>query len=177
MLGFGFLRAFRALNGLDLVRQIIPYATSASLFALAALSIVDAVRYRRKGVPSSVLLQLPNSIKQRIHGIGRVCLGGPAVLAGGLLCGVGVTLLESVCTGQLYLPLLVWLSRESGGLRAWMLLLLYNVAFILPLLVVFLLATYGVHNQRLADWSRRHVVSAKLLLAVVFLTLAFLLLR
>ena len=58
-----------------------------------------------------------------------------------------------------------------------MLLLLYNVAFILPLLVVFLLAAYGVHNQRLADWSRRHVVPAKILLAVVFLTLAFLLLR
>jgi len=34
-----------------------------------------------------------------------------------------------------------------------------------------------MHNQRLADWSRRHVVPAKILLAVVFLTLAFLLLR
>ena len=86
-------------------------------------------------------------------------------------------MLESVCTGQLYLPVLVWLSRESGGMRAWMLLLLYNVAFVLPLLVVFLLAAYGVHNQRLSDWSRRHVVPAKLVLAAVFLILAFLLLR
>ena len=177
LLGFGFLRAFRALDGLHAVRLIITYATSALLFVLAALSMVDAVRYNRKGVPSSVLLQLPNAVKQRIHNLARVCLSGPTVLVGGLLCGAGVTLLESVCTGQLYLPILVWLSRESGGVRAWMLLLLYNVAFILPLLVVFLLAAYGVHNQRLADWSRRHVVPAKILLAVVFLTLAFLLLR
>lgn len=177
LIGFGFLHAIRALEGLHRVREIITYVTSGLLFVLAGLSIVDAIRYRRKGVPSSVLLQLPSSVKKRIHSVGRVCLSGPTIVAGGLLCGVGVTLLESVCTGQLYLPLLVWLSRESGGLRAWLLLLLYNVAFILPLLVVFLLAAFGVHNRHLVDWSRRHVVPAKMSLAVVFLILAFLLLR
>ena len=40
----------------------------------------------------------------------------------------------------------------------------------------FLLAAFGMQNQRLSDWSRRHVVPAKLLLALVFIALAVLLL-
>ena len=85
-------------------------------------------------------------------------------------------MLESVCTGQMYLPTLVFMSREGGGLRAWGLLLLYNVLFVVPLFAVFLLGASGVRSQRLADWTRRNVVPAKLLLAAVFLVLAALLL-
>ncbi len=176
LMGFGLLRAVRALDAMQWARLAITFATASALVVLAVLSVVDAVRFHRRGVASAVILQLPAAIKRRIHGVARICFGGPTVLLGGLLCGAGVTLLESVCTGQLYLPLLVWLSREGGGARAWSLLLLYNVAFILPLLLVFLFAAFGMQNQRLADWSRRHVVPAKLLLAFVFLALAVLLL-
>jgi len=176
LMGFGLLRAVRALDAVQWARLAITFATASALVVFAVLSVVDAVRFHRRRVASAVILQLPSSVKRRIHGISRVCFGGPAVLLGGLLCGAGVTLLESVCTGQLYLPLLVWLSREGGGARAWSLLLLYNAAFILPLFAVFLLAAFGMQNQRLADWSRRHVVPAKLLLALVFIALAVLLL-
>jgi cytochrome c biogenesis protein CcdA len=67
------------------------------------------------------------------------------------------------------------MSREGGGGRAWSLLTLYNLMFVLPLLAVFGLSALGVRSQRLSAWTRRHVVPAKLLLALVFLALAALL--
>jgi len=70
------------------------------------------------------------------------------------------------------LPTLVLMSREGGGSRAWGLLLLYNILFVVPLLAVFVLSALGVRSQRLVDWTRHHVVPSKLLLALVAFLLA-----
>ena len=80
-------------------------------------------------------------------------------------------MLESVCTGQLYLPTLVHVSR-FGNRRAWALLLLYNFAFILPLFAVFLGVACGMRNRRLAQLARDNVVPAKIMLGIIFMLLA-----
>lgn len=176
LIGLGLLSALRRLEGLAHVRAVVEWGTIAALAVLGALSLLDAWRYGQTGDARAVRLQLPDGVKQRIRRFALARWGGPAVFGTGLVCGAGVTLLESVCTGQMYLPTLVFMSREGGGCRAWGLLLLYNVLFIVPLFAVFTLGALGVRSQRLADWTRRHVVPSKLLLAVVFLALsAFLL--
>jgi hypothetical protein len=76
----------------------------------------------------------------------------------------------------MYLPTLVFMSRDGGGLRAWGMLLLYNVLFIVPLFTVFLLGAFGVRSQRLAELTRRHVEPSKILLSLVFFGLAVFLL-
>ncbi len=172
LIGFGLLSALRRLEGLVLLRFIVEWGTVAALMILGALSLLDAWRYARTGEAGSVRLQLPGSVKRRIHIFARHRWGGAAVFGTGLLCGAGVTLLESVCTGQMYLPTLVFMSREGGGYRAWGMLLLYNVLFVVPLFVVFMLGAFGVRSQRLAALTRRNVVPSKILLAVVFFALA-----
>lgn len=175
LIGLGMLSVLDRLEGLATVRRAVEWGTVAALAVFGVLSLRDAWRYARTGDARSVTLQLPDGIKRRIRSFARARWQGPAVFGTGLVCGAGVTLLESVCTGQLYLPTLVVMSREGGGLRAWGLLVLYNVAFVVPLFGVFLLGAFGVRSQRLADWTRRHVVPSKLLLAGVFLALAILL--
>ena len=172
LIGFGLLAALRRLEGLLTIRAVVEWGTVAALMILAAFSLLDAWRYRQSGDAGSVRLQLPAGVKRRIHGFARNQWGGAAVFGTGLLCGAGVTLLESVCTGQMYLPTLVFMSRDSGGFRAWGMLLLYNILFILPLFAVFLLGAFGVRSQRLAELTRRHVVPSKILLALVFFALA-----
>jgi cytochrome c biogenesis protein CcdA len=76
----------------------------------------------------------------------------------------------------MYLPTLVFMSRDGGGFRAWGMLLLYNILFIVPLFAVFLLGAFGVRSQRLAELTRRHVVPSKILLSLVFFALAVFLL-
>jgi cytochrome c biogenesis protein CcdA len=176
VIGLGLLSALRRLECLAGVRAAVEWATIAALAILGALSLLDAWRYGRTGDAKSVRLQLPDGVKKRIRRFALARWGGPAVFGTGLVCGAGVTVLESVCTGQMYLPTLVFMSREGGGVRAWGLLLLYNVLFIVPLLAVFILGALGVRSQRLAELTRSHVVPSKLLLAAVFLILSVLLL-
>jgi len=172
LIGFGLLSALRRLEGLAMVRLIVEWGTVAALMILGAVSLLDAWRYSRTGEAGSVRLQLPAGVKRRIHIFARHRWGGAAVFGTGLLCGAGVTLLESVCTGQMYLPTLVFMSREGGGFRAWGMLLLYNVLFVVPLFAVFLLGAFGVRSKRLAELTRRNVVPSKILLSAVFFGLA-----
>jgi len=94
------------------------------------------------------------------------------LVVGGLILGVLVTLLESLCTGQMYLPTIMFaVSDPALRNQALGLLLLYNVAFILPLIVVFVLAYMGIRSEKLASFSRNHVALVKVLLGIAFLAL------
>lgn len=176
LIGLGLLSALRRLEGLAYVHAVVEWGTIAALVGLGMLSFLDAWRYARSGDTRTVWLQLPDGVKKRIRLFALARWGGPAVFVTGLFCGAGVTVFESVCTGQMYLPTLVFMSREGGGHRAWCLLLLYNILFITPLFMVFFLGSLGVRSQRLVRWTHRNVVPAKILLAAVFLVLAVLLL-
>ncbi len=109
-------------------------------------------------------------MKKRIHGVMRYGLGSTSIFLGGLLIGTAVTALESVCTGQVYVPTLVLILKDSAfsEARAWLLLLLYNVLFILPLTIVFIAVYFGFRTKSLLTWSRRNVVTSKFLLGLFF---------
>lgn len=176
VMGFGLLGAIRTLGGMGFVRDVIFAALALSLFVLSALSFRDALRYRRLRVPSAITLQLPDRVKRAIRSFAEASWSGPAVVGTGLVCGVVVTLLDSLCTGQVYVPVLALLAGEAGwSLRAIALLALYNLAFIAPLVAVFVLAAFGAGSERMARWSKRNVVPSKIALGIVFLILGVLL--
>ena len=50
------------------------------------------------------------------------------------IAGLATSLVESACTGQLYIPVIAIISRENQGMIH--LLLIYNLAFIMPLLII-----------------------------------------
>ena len=140
------------------------------------MSFRDAVRFRASGDSGDVTLQLPRRIKDRMHGIIRRNLGSPRLVTGAFAIGVAVTALESVCTGQVYLPTLVMLIEQRRSMAsATGYLLLYNVLFILPLVVAFGLAYAGVSVEQFVKWSRRNVVPSKIALGLFFLAMAVLL--
>ena len=174
-MGFGLLSAFRALSGLDAVRDVLFAVLSLSLLVLSVLSFRDAWRYRAARVPAVITLQLPDGVKRAIRAVAEASWAGPAVVGTGLLCGFVVTLLDSLCTGQVYVPVLAMLARDARSLRALALLALYNLAFIAPLVAVFVLAAKGADSARMSRWSKRNVVPSKVFLALVFALLAALL--
>lgn len=176
-LGFGLLWMIHSLDGFQSVRIGMRVALMAALALLAFLSFRDAWRFRRSGKAEAVTLQLPDSLKQRIHGIMRNRLHAGGLVAGGLVIGGLVTLIESVCTGQVYLPtLLVVLRSGLGTAREWVLLLVYNLMVVVPLVVVFALAYGGLRTGALPAWSRAHVVPGKLMLGAFFMAMALMLL-
>jgi hypothetical protein len=171
VIGLGLLEALHALRGFLVVRRVIELATVGVLVVLALLSFRDAWRYAHTGRAADVSLQLPAGIKRRIHTVLRRSVTVSSVVGAGLVAGVLVTVLEGVCSGQTYAPTLVLMGRE-GRYAAWGLLALYNALFVMPLLVVLALVSFGLKTEQLTDWTRKHVVPSKLLLGVVFLLLA-----
>ncbi len=175
-LGFGLLRAAHWVLGRAAAGGALRWALAALLAVLSALSFRDAWIFRRTGRAAALALQLPARVRDRVHAVLRRGVSVRSVALGSAAAGVLVTLLESACTGQWYVPTLVLLSRRAEtAARAAGLLLLYNLMFVVPHLLVFLAAYRGLTNARLLAWSRGHVVWSKLALGFGFAALSALL--
>lgn len=177
LLGFGLLRALSWIESLRVVRRALDAVVIVLLLGFAALSFRDAWRYRRSGRPDDVTVKLPPRLQARIHAIMKQGLQRRNLLLGGFGIGVAVTLLESVCTGQVYVPALVLMIRsgeDTGRCLAY--LALYNAIFVMPLAILLGLTCWGLRTPRLVEWSRKNVVFSKVLLGVCFLAMTFLML-
>lgn len=172
-LGLGFLYAFRRLPNFTLVKSVVELIIGVVMVPLALLSFRDALRFRATQQADEVTLQIPRPIKLRIHRIMRSRLGWGGPIIGGLVIGAGVTILESVCTGQSYLPVLTFMLRGGTfNLLRFAQLLVYNLCFVLPLIIVFMAFHRGVEIQTFIAWSKRNLVVAKLLLGIFFTAMA-----
>lgn len=177
VLGFGALKAVKVAS-VDLgIARGITWAVAGVTLAFAGYSFYDFYKYRRSGKGEDLSLKLPDRIRNRVRTVISRQMRTRNLVIGALLLGVVVSLLEAMCTGQVYLPTLMCLAQDRDlAPKAVGYLLLYNAMFIFPLLGVFALAFCGVTSERLAEASRKHVGTVKLLLGVVFLGLAAMLL-
>lgn len=180
-IGFGLLRALHLLTGFEWGRFGLELVMMVFLSVFACLSFRDAYRYNISGKADAVTLQLPKRVKQKMHEVMRRGLGAKSLVIGGFLIGSAVTSLESVCTGQVYVPTLVMVIKAipptgSGHLAlvAWRYLVVYNLFFLVPLVTVFLLTYFGLRTHALLDWSRRNVVFSKIVLGLFFVLMAIL---
>ncbi len=174
-IGVGLFQFLSWLSGWNVLRLVLNGAMIAALVILAAISFADAILFKVRGA-SAVRLKLPEACRNYIHGMMRKRRQQAFVLSGTFLLGVMVTAVESVCTGQVYLPTLLFLVNNTAEVSHWWgYLFLYNTAFILPLVALFLAVYYGLRMQPLLRLSRWNVMISKLLMGLFFLVLAALL--
>lgn len=175
-LGLGIYQILQKLETISVASDIIYFLAIGIVFILAFYSIYDLLVYLRFKTSKGMKLQLPQLIKKKIHDVIRNNLGTKGLIFTVLLTGFLVSLLESVCTGQVYFPTLVFMSRVSMlRSRSLWYLILYNLAFVTPLLGVMFLAFLGVSSEKFVSFSRRNTFIAKLLLAILFIALGILL--
>jgi cytochrome c biogenesis protein CcdA len=72
------------------------------------------------------------------------------------------------------LPTLAYLARAKGRTDAFLLLVIYNLCFIAPLLVVFAASYFGVSSKKITAIFQKRMGAIKLSLAAVFVVLAVL---
>jgi cytochrome c biogenesis protein CcdA len=173
LIGLGFFQAVRVASAFPVVAAVIRWLLIAVLLAFAALSLHDYFQLR-SGRTDKVLLQLPQPIKRRLHRDIRSRTRSATLIASSLVLGFLVSLFELACTGQVYFPTLVYLNQVRRDAGSFSYLLLYNFAFILPLLIVFALSYWGISSQKLARWVQGSMKPVKLLLVGLFLGLAVL---
>ena len=96
----------------------------------------------------------------------------PALIGGGILIG----LCTVPCSGAVYLGVLSLLALQPTALQGYAYLVLYNVVFVLPLLVILIAASSRPMVNRLAHWNLHHKEWVRLVLGsgVVVMGLAIL---
>lgn len=84
----------------------------------------------------------------------------PALLAGGFLIG----LCTVPCSGAVYLAILSLLALQPTAWLGYSYLVLYNIVFILPLVIILLVASTRPTLNRLAHWHLHHRAWVRLVL-------------
>jgi cytochrome c biogenesis protein CcdA/thiol-disulfide isomerase/thioredoxin len=170
--GFGFLRFLAALPFLSAIGKWIYGATALLCLALAWGSIAD-YRKAKEGRLEDMSLKLPERLRGWSKTLIREGTGSKRFVLSAFALGVGVSIVELACTGQVYLPTIIYvLGVPELRAQASLALLLYNVMFVLPLIGVFLLVYFGTTSQQLIDWMTKHTAAIKLGTAALFVLLA-----
>lgn len=91
----------------------------------------------------------------------------PAAFVLGILAG----LLGFSCTGGIYISILALMSRSLTFSNGLPYLLLYNLIFVLPLVIVTLLAAYGMSMEKADNWRMEHKRALRLVIGLVLVAL------
>lgn len=104
-------------------------------------------------------LQAPGKIGALAHGMAQKATV-PALIVGGFLIG----LCTVPCSGAVYLGVLSLLALQPSALLGYTFLVLYNLVFVLPLIVILVAASARPTLNRLAHWNIHHKEWVRLVL-------------
>jgi len=170
--GIGLLKFLAALPFLSAISRWVYGLTAVLCLFLAAGSLYDWWQARR-GRLDEMRMKLPTRLRRWINRTVREGAGMRAFVPVTLVTGVVISVIELACTGQVYLPTILFvLGVPELRLQAGLYLLFYNLMFILPLVVLFVLAYFGTTSQQLGLFIHRHTATVKLATAGLFVLLA-----
>ena len=170
--GLGVLRFLSSLSFLAIVAKWVYGVTFLLCLALAWGSYAD-YRKAKEGRLADMSLKLPDRMRGWIKALIREGASARRFILSAFLTGFAVSIVELACTGQVYLPTIVFvLGIPEWRAQASVALVLYNIMFILPLVGVFLLVYFGTTSQQLIGWMTKHTAAVKLGTTVLFLLLA-----
>ncbi len=109
-----------------------------------------------------------NRVKQIEHYAKR------ATVPGVIFLGMFVAAVELPCTGGPYLAITLILS-QNFNLQALLLLAIYNVIFVIPLVIILMLTYFGVKVQNIKRWKQSYRHWMRLAIGIILISLGFLL--
>ncbi len=172
LVGIGLWRLLSLVPFLTTLGQWVIGLTAVLCIVLAVLSLRDYFK-ARQGQLKDMALVMPEVLRKRTHAVIRQASGTRVFTLLALPVGAVVSLLELVCTGQIYLPTIIFVMSVPGlQSQAMLFLLLYNLMFILPLVAVFVLVYFGTTSMQLGRFMHDHAAKVKLGTAVLFSALA-----
>jgi cytochrome c biogenesis protein CcdA len=128
---------------------------------LGVIAVLDALRNR-----DEFLLAIPSSKKEQIERyISTATL--PAAFALGIFVGI----FELPCTGGIYLAILGLMSRNYTLMEGLPYLILYNLIFVLPLILILLLVAYGLSPERANEWRVRNRRTLRLIVGLAMIVI------
>lgn len=171
ILGLGLLNTIRLIIDTSLLRFILKLLVSLVTGIFLILSLRDFY-LARLGRFDEISLQLSMPMKKKLHKVIRQNNNNTFLFGGVIITGFTVSIIELACTGQVYLPSIAYMIQTDSsplGIRS---LFIYNIGFVLPLIVVFGTVYSGLSSTVLSELFTKRIHHAKLLLSALFLFLA-----
>ncbi len=171
-IGLGLFKIVSSVQSVvEIVGKIIYLGMAAIAIILGIISLYDYIKIKQ-GKIKEVKLQLTDTTKKKIHFFITSRMKMPHYVLSSFICGVFISIKEFPCSGQIYLPVITFVSQMNVlKAKAISYLALYNFMFILPLVVVFLGVYHGVKSKQIANVFHKHLASLKLLNALLFIGL------
>jgi cytochrome c biogenesis protein CcdA len=91
-----------------------------------------------------------------------------------IFLGMFVSAVELPCTGGPYLAITLLLA-QNFNMTAFLLLIVYNIIFVMPLIIILLLVLAGVKVQNIQDWKQGNKAYMRYFTGLVLVGLGWLL--
>jgi cytochrome c biogenesis protein CcdA len=146
------------------VTEYLSLAVGALVIFAGLLEIKDYFWYGQ-----GFSLQIPPYFSNKIHEYsGRITVPS-VILLGAFIAGV-----ELPCTGAPYLAIITLLSLNFNA-QAFLLLVIYNIIFVAPLLVILFMVAGGVEVSKIKKWKQDNKHFMRLGIGALLIALGWLL--
>ncbi len=182
LIGLGLAKLLQLVKGLTFISAILYFLIGLFTLILAFYSFRDFYTVKKlergdylKGEQGKVVLQLPVFLRWKIYDVIEKQTKLKYFIFFAFVTGMIVSVLELFCTGQVYLPTIMYIIQTTGiryqasGISY---LLLYSLMFILPLVIIFILVYFGMSSEKIEFFGRKHIATVKFLTGLVFLFLS-----
>jgi len=166
--GLLLVNIFKLIPGVDIIRTIIYKIIAVFAIFLAIMQLKDYFNYR----PGTIGTEMPISFRPKVQRL----ISKVTSPIGAFVVGVIVSLFLIPCTIGPYVILGNLLSYGSI-VSALPILLLYNIIFIVPMLVITFIIYFGVTEvQKVGEWKQKNIKYFHLIAGIILLILGVLML-
>jgi cytochrome c biogenesis protein CcdA/glutaredoxin len=162
LVGIGLFSAM-AISGLAKPFSIIGGAIA---LILGIVTLADVLRNQE-----TYLLSIPESGKGLLGTYIR-----KATLPAAFILGILAGILGFSCTGGIYISILGLMGRDMTVMAGLPWLVLYNIVFVLPLVLVTLLVAYGVSPERADRWRTENKRTVRVIIGIILVALGVIIL-
>ena len=158
LIGLGILKAVHLFG----VHGFFGYAAAILLIFMGIIHIGPSWLNRFKWIAWMNSCHIPANYQKHLK---------KGSIIGGLILGVLVAICEFPCSGGVYLATIGLLSIKTTFLIGVMYLLLYIVMFVLPLVLIFLIAGNKNVLEKTSKWQQKNIVKAKTTMCIIMVVL------
>lgn len=168
---FVFLTYFAAgLILLPIIRKlagfsVMSYYVIAGIVGIAGLLEIKDYFWYGKGFSLSIFPSEAQRIKRYVKKVGEKWYTAAFL-------GVFVALVELPCTGAVYLAVLALMSLSGVTMSNITMLVIYNLIFVVPLVIILFLVNKGIHWKSFEEWRNKHKGLMRLFTGILLLVMA-----
>lgn len=144
--------------------SVYSYIVLAIIVIIAGLLEIKDYFWYGKGFSLSIFPSEAERIKKYVKSVS----GNPLTA---FALGVFVALVELPCTGAVYLAVLALMSFTGVSVSNILFLIIYNIIFVLPLVIILLLVYRQSYTIKFEKWRQKHKGLMRLITGFVLLAL------